>query len=199
MNIVIISGHPRANSFTHALAQSYQKGADASGATSHFFSLAEHNLNTAPMVSGPSEENWNEEIRALWTAIEQADHIVVAHPLWWGSMPAELKNLFDRLLLPNLAYSYKQGSPLPIGHLKGKSAEVIMTSDTPDWYYLLAYGKAQTKLMKNQILKFVGLKPLRFTHISPIHNMSAPKRQQHLNKVAQMAQSFVAKHKKSAA
>ncbi|WP_027835863.1 NAD(P)H-dependent oxidoreductase [Maritalea myrionectae] len=199
MNIVIISGHPRADSFTHALAQSYQQGAKAGGAKANLFSLSQGNLNTGPMVSGPSKENWNDEISALWTAIKKADHIVVAHPLWWGSMPAELKNLFDRLLLPNLAYSYKKGSPLPVGHLKGKSAEVIMTSDTPDWYYRLAYGKAQTKLMKNQILKFVGLKPLRFTHISPIHNMPAPKRQMHLNKIEDMAKKFVAKHKKSAA
>lgn len=196
MNIVIISGHPRADSFTQALARSYQKGAEAGGAAAQLFPLSEMNLNTEPLGSRPSQENWTNEIYTLWTAIEQADHLVIAHPLWWGTMPAELKSLLDRLLLPDLAYSFKQGNPLPTGHLKGKSAEVIMTSDTPDWYYRLAYGKAQSKLMKNQILKFVGLKPLRFTHVSPIHNMPAPKRQMHLNKVAEIARNFATRHKK---
>ncbi|MCF4096870.1 NAD(P)H-dependent oxidoreductase [Maritalea mediterranea] len=199
MNIVIISGHPRADSFTQALAEHYQQGAEAGGASVKLFALSQLKLDTGPLTSGPSQNNWNDEIRQLWAAIEPADHIVIAHPLWWGTMPAELKHLLDRLLLPGLAYSYAEGKPLPVGHLKGKSAEVIMTSDTPDWFYRLAYGKAQSKLMKNQILKFVGLKPLRFTHISPIHNMPAPKRQKHLDKVRQMAKNFVTQHKKSAA
>ncbi|TDQ61748.1 putative NADPH-quinone reductase [Maritalea mobilis] len=198
MKIVIISGHPRADSFTQALAEAYQLGAK-DNADVNLFALSQMEIDPTPIAAKPTQESWNEDIQALWDAISAADHVVITHPLWWGTMPSELKHLLDRLLLPGLAYSYAKGKALPIGHLKGKTAEVIMTSDTPDWFYRLAYGSAQTKLMKNQILKFVGLKPVQFTHISPIRNMPAEQRQTHLAKIAERARVFTSNHKKSAA
>lgn len=199
MKIVILSGHPRADSFTHALASAYQKAAETAGAETALFSLSALDLGTEHLPQKPSKTDWNEDIAALWDAIERADHLVFAHPLWWGTMPAELKRLFDRLWLPGLAYSYQKGNPFPLGLLRGKTAEVIMTSDTPDWYYRLGYGQAQTKLMKNQILKFVGLKPVKFIHVSPVFKMKEGARQRQLEKVAARAASFVLDHKKSAA
>lgn len=179
-NIIILSGHPRAGSFTEQLSEAFMQGAQSAGHQVKLFKLHQIDLGSNLLPQKPTEEHWSGMMENLWQTMERADHIVIAHPLWWGSMPGELKMLFDRLLVSGKAYSYEANKPLPIGHLTGRTAEIIMTSDTPDWFYKLGYCAAQTQLMKNQILKFIGLKPIRFTHISPIRSMSEKTRQQHL-------------------
>jgi putative NADPH-quinone reductase len=199
-NIIIISGHPRAGSFTEQLGEAYLEGAKSAGHYVEIFKLHQIDLGPALLPAKPAEEHWSQEIEDLWHAMTNADHIVVAHPLWWGSMPGELKMLFDRLLVSGKAYSYAPKKPFPIGHLAGRTAEVIMTSDTPNWYYKLGYFGAQSQLMKNQILKFVGLKPTRFTHISPIRTMDDQERRDHLAKVKKLgANAKLKPQQKSAA
>ena len=187
--ILILSGHPRPESFTEHLAKSYQNGANKAGFETELFKLHELNLSQKAVAQKPTSSDWTPQLTALWEAFERADHVMIAHPLWWGSMPGELKMLFDRLLISGKAYSYEEGKPLPLGHLAGRTAEIIMTSDTPNWFYKLGYKSAQTNLMKNQILKFIGLKPTRFTHISPVRSMSDKERQRQIEKAFQLGQT----------
>jgi putative NADPH-quinone reductase len=50
--------------------------------------------------------------------------------------------------------------------LGGRTARIIITSDTPGWYMQLIYRNAIFQQLKKQIFGFVGLKPSRFTHFS---------------------------------
>ncbi|MGJ8529500.1 NAD(P)H-dependent oxidoreductase [Maritalea sp.] len=183
---LVLSGHPRSNSFTQALASAYVEGVRQAGSKATLFTLPEIELGPSSTTSLPTKEDWTSDMAAFWQAILEADHIVIAHPLWWGTMPSELKALFDQLLVSGEAYKYVQGQAMPDGLLAGRTAEIIMTSDTPDWYYKLGYHSAQSKLMKNQILKFVGLKPIRTTHVSPVRTMSEKIRSSKLAQVKQL-------------
>jgi len=197
--ITIISGHPRANSFTEQLTKSYEAGAKAAGYETALFTLPTLDIGSTPFAGKPELSDWSAGLHTLWANMLDADHIVFAHPLWWGSMPGEFKMLFDRLLVSGNAYSYQNGKAFPVGHLKGRTAEVIMTSDTPNWFYKLAYHSAQSQLMKNQILKFIGLKPIRFTHISPIRSMNEEQRNRKLQLTFELPSSLGHKKRKSAA
>ncbi|MCZ4272317.1 NAD(P)H-dependent oxidoreductase [Maritalea porphyrae] len=199
MNILILSGHPRQQSFTHALSKAYQEGAQLAGAQTSLVSLSNIQLGNQTDSPLPSQSSWTADMKALWQEMKAADHVVIAHPLWWGSMPGELKMLFDRLLVSGTAYQYQQGKAFPKGLLADRTAELIMTSDTPDWYYRFGYCSAQTNLMKNQILKFIGLKPVRSTHISPVRNMSDIARAKKLEQVKNMAFKYSSRQQKSAA
>jgi len=199
MKTLILSGHPRAKSFTLALADAYRKGSEQAGAQTSLISLADLNIGKVSASELPSKAEWTTDVTSLWQAMLNADHIVITHPLWWGSMPGELKALFDRLLVSGEAYKYEKGKAFPTGLLAGRTAEVIMTSDTPDWYYRLGYHSAQTNLMKNQILKFIGLKPIRNTHISPVRLMSETDLAKKLNQVRKMAFQHASSQLKSAA
>ena len=90
-------------------------------------------------------------------------------PMWWGGLPAKLKGLFDRALLPGRAFDTRSknliGMPLPL--LGGRSARVVITSDTPGWFMRLAYKNAMVWQLRRQILEFVGLKPTRLTLLGP--------------------------------
>ena len=93
----------------------------------------------------------------------------MASPLWWGAVPAKLKAVFDRALLPGRAFDTRKvnvfGLPAPM--LAGKTARVLLTSDTPALLLRLFYGNAVKKFISRQILGFVGIKPTRFTTFAP--------------------------------
>ena len=57
------------------------------------------------------------------------------------------------------------GLPKPL--LTGRTARVVITSDTPGWFMRLAYKNALIWQLRRQILEFVGLKPTRLTHLGP--------------------------------
>lgn len=78
-----------------------------------------------------------------------------------GAEPAQLKGLLDRLLLPGWAFRYHRDDPMWDRLLAGRSADLIVTMDTPPWYLRLAYGDAVIKRWTRQVLGFVGFKPVR--------------------------------------
>ncbi len=53
--------------------------------------------------------------------------------------------------------------------------------------------------MKNQILKFIGLKPTRFTHVSPVRSMSEKQRKEKLDQAYQLGFNLKPQKQKSAA
>jgi putative NADPH-quinone reductase len=106
--------------------------------------------------------------------LEWCEHVVLLTPMWWGGLPAKLKGLFDRVLLPGTAFDThdktRLGMPRPL--LTGRTARLILTSDTPNWFFRLVYRNALVRQLRAQIFGFVGIVPLRVTHFS---EASAPK------------------------
>ena len=82
-----------------------------------------------------------------------------------GGLPARLKGLIDRAFLPGRTFDTKNtglgGMPSPM--LSGRTARVILTSDTPGWIMRLLYRRALIWQLRGQILGFVGIKPTRVT------------------------------------
>lgn len=72
-------------------------------------------------------------------AIAAARRPVVVTPIWWGSMPALLKGFFDRVLERGWAFRYLPNG-MPEGLLAGRSARVIMTTDSPGYYLRFVQG-----------------------------------------------------------
>ena len=86
---------------------------------------------------------------------------MVGFPLWWGGEPAALKGLLDRLLLPGFAFKYHRRDSFWDRLLSGRSADVIVTMDTPPWYLRLLYGDPIGHRWRQQVLGFCEFKPLR--------------------------------------
>ncbi|MDD9908162.1 MAG: NAD(P)H-dependent oxidoreductase [Ahrensia sp.] len=92
----------------------------------------------------------------------------MATPMWWGGLPAKLKGLIDRTFLPGKTFDTRNktaiGFPMPM--LKGRTARLIVTSDTPGWLMSFCYGNALFRQIRYQIMGFVGIRPTRFTHFN---------------------------------
>lgn len=187
-NVLVLNGHPLHPSFSAAVADHYAAILSAQGVDIERLDLAQMTIpDLTTRKPGPAEMTG--DVARFWSAMQRADHVVIVHPLWWGGMPAKLKALFDIGLQAGAAYKYRNRHPLPLGLLKGRSVRLLVTSDTPNWFMALGYGNAHFKAMRNQIFAFIGLRPIRSTHLSVMRHASPEKRAKLLDRVARDARA----------
>jgi putative NADPH-quinone reductase len=167
--IFILNGHPAQNSLNRTLAETYAKAARAAGHDVKISHLHELDFDPDFGFGGygkfkPLESNLDDVMQD----IDWCEHLVLTTPMWWGGLPAKLKGLFDRAFLPGVAFDPHKRSlmGLPQPMLTGRTGRVLMTSDTPGWFMRWGYKNAMIRQIKDQILGFVGIKPVAFTHFS---------------------------------
>ncbi|WP_035266591.1 NAD(P)H-dependent oxidoreductase [Ahrensia sp. 13_GOM-1096m] len=170
--IYILNGHPAESSLSKIFAETYAKTARAAGHEVRLSHLRDFQFDSDFGHSSFNKAKPLEpSLEKLLLDIEWSEHMVLTSPLWWGGLPAKLKGAIDRAFLPGRTFDtrVKDGTfPKPL--LSGRSARVIITSDTPNWYLHIFYRNAIFQQLKKQILGFVGLKPSRFTHFSGASN-----------------------------
>jgi putative NADPH-quinone reductase len=112
--------------------------------------------------------------------------LVFIYPNWWSTYPALLKGFFDRAFLPGFAFRYRENSPLWDKLLTGRSARILVTMDTPAWYYSLINGKPGHNSIKIGVLQFSGIKPVKIASFSPIKSSTETKRMKWLTKAEKL-------------
>ncbi|NET39786.1 MAG: flavodoxin family protein, partial [Cyanothece sp. SIO1E1] len=104
------------------------------------------------------------------------------------SMPALLKGFYDRILLPGWAFKYHKTGVLWDRLLKGRSARLIVTSDSPALYNRIVHRNSPIRISRNMILKFCGFDPVKVTTIGSVRHLSDSKRRASLAKIQQLGQ-----------
>ncbi|HCR48418.1 MAG TPA: NAD(P)H-dependent oxidoreductase [Rhodothermales bacterium] len=182
-NILIIQGNPKKSSFSDAIAAAYRKGAEKSGATVQQITLHSLHFDLDLEVGYSSHKDLEADLVAAQATIQWAEHVVWIYPIWWGFMPALLKGFIDRVMLPGFAFNYRKDNPMWDRHLKGKTARIITTMDTPGWYDWLMYRSAGQTIMKRAILGFCGFGPIYTTSISSMRHLSVASKEKWLRKI----------------
>lgn len=180
--ILIINGHPDKLSFCAELAKNYYDGASKSGSKVDLLNLVELKFDINLNYGYRQRTELEPDLLNAQALIKAADHLVFVYPTWWSTYPALLKGFIDRVFLPKFAFSYRENSPLWDGLLKGKSARVIVTMDTPQWYYRLIFKSPGHNSIKKGILEFCGVKPVKITSFSPIKSSTLKDREKWLKK-----------------
>ncbi len=186
-NILVINAHPNKESFNYAIAETYVKSALTIGNTVDVIQIVDLKFNPILEHGYQKRTELEPDLLLAWEKIKRANHIVVVMPIWWGAMPAGLKGFFDRLFLPGMAFKYRENSVWWDKLLIGKTAHIIVTMDTPAWYYKIFYRNAGISQLKRNILQFCGIKPVKTTIISPIKNSTLEFRLNWLKKIAEIA------------
>lgn len=184
--ILIINGHPNAESFNFALAESYKNGAIASGAAVETITIANLNFNPNLKFGYQKRTDLEPDLVESWEKIKRADHLVWVHPVWWGGLPAITKGFIDRLFLPGMAFQYRENSVWWDKLLKGKTAHIITTLDQPGWYYRLAFGRPSVNQLKKSTLEFCGVKPIKVSYIGIVKTAAEDQRKKWLEKVYEL-------------
>ncbi len=186
--ILIINGHPDEKSFCNSLAQSYKNGADSSGADCKLANLYDLKFNPILNYGYRLITELEPDLLKMQQEILNADHLVLVYPNWWGTYPALLKGFIDRVFLPGFAFKYLEKSPLPAKLLIGKTARLIVTMDTPSWYYFLVNRSPGHNSMKIGVLGFSGIKPVKISSFSPLRSSGEKKRKMWLAEVEKLGE-----------
>jgi len=181
--ILIINGHPNPSSFNFGIAESYLKGAIASGAEVDTITIADLKFNPNLQFGYQKRTELEPDLLESWKKIKKADHLVWIHPVWWGGLPAITKGFIDRLFLPGMAFQYRENSVWWDKLLKGKTAHIITTLDQPSWYYKLFYGNPSVNQLKKSTLEFCGVKPVKVSYIGIIKTSDDFQKEKWLQKV----------------
>jgi NAD(P)H dehydrogenase (quinone) len=186
-DVLIIDGHPDPGSLCAALAASHAEGLREGGVSVERLALRELAFDPILRVGYQARQPQEPDLQRAQQLIAEARRIVVVVPVWWGSMPALLKGFFDRTLERGWAFRYLPNG-MPEGLLAGRSARVIVTSDSPTWYLRLVQGDPTVRSLVRSTLKFCGLKPVDLTRIGPVHKSSPEQRQRWLDRVKAQGQ-----------
>lgn len=184
-NILILSGNPKENSFSEQLADAYASAAKNTHEV-RVHKIAAMDFDPNLHTGYGTEKCLEPDLAAFQESIRWADHLLIVTPVWWGALPAKLKGLIDRTFLPGFAFKYQSGKLIPEKLLNGKTARIVMTMDTPPWYYRFLQGAPALKQLKTTTLEFCGFHNVRSNMLGPVINSSQAQRTQWLAMVTQL-------------
>lgn len=187
--ILIINGHPDAESFCAALHEAYKRGATASGADVRELVLRELIFDPNLAFGYRQRMELEPDLVRAQELIRWADHLVVIHPVWWGSLPSVMKGFIDRVFLPTVFFEKLADSKFRWKKmLTGRSARIIYTLNTPRLFWWLA-GRPSYNALKWTTLGYCGVRPIRGTAIGIMRLSSVEQRKKWLHKVERLGAS----------
>lgn len=163
MKTLLVLANPSKTSFSHALAQAYKTGAEKRWNSVEVLDLYDLNQDILYYESTSELKKWHcngwEKMKQVQEMLTRNDEYVFFFPVWWGSMPAILKNFFDVNFSAGFAFNFVPGKSMPEKLLTDKTAKLYFHSDAPSFIYkipLLAGIHIKNHISK-AILNFCGI------------------------------------------
>ncbi|QKT04741.1 NAD(P)H-dependent oxidoreductase [Ectothiorhodospiraceae bacterium 2226] len=190
MKVLVILGHPRNDSLCAALAQAYARGARESGATVREIALGDIDFDPTVHTPSPRQQPLEPDLARAQAAVAWADHLVFVYPNWWGTMPALLKGFLDRVFTPGFAFRER---PRHTGFeplLRGKTAQLISTMDTPPWVYRWILRAPGTNGLRRATLGFCGIRTTDTRTFGPVNSSTAAQRRAWLTRAEEQGRAL---------
>jgi NAD(P)H dehydrogenase (quinone) len=164
MHALIVLSHPNPQSLSHAIAAQVAEGVTMNGHTAEIADLAAEGFD--PRFTRNDVDVSNKEalpaddVIAEQKRVDRAGALVLVYPVYWWSMPGQLKGWIDRVLTNGWAYDYgsdlrvvKKLRRLPV-HLVAHGAADLKT------YQKYGYQDAMKKQIDEGIFDYCGAKVL---------------------------------------
>lgn len=168
--IFILLGHTDAATLSGAFADRYEAAARTAGHDVHRMNIADMEFDPILHMGYKTIQECEGCLKEFQDNIRWCDHFVLIYPTWWSSMPAKLKGLFDRAWLPHFAFNFAHHGLTWKKLLKGKTARVITSANTPPWLLWFMYG-SPTVVPELALLRFSGIRA-RSTVLGPSERAS---------------------------
>jgi len=156
--IVLLCGNPDSDTFTGGVLDHYQVAAEDAGHEVKRYNVGDMDYDPILHKGYKAIQQLEPDLLELQAAITECDHLVIAYPNWWCTMPASLKGIFDRMWLPGFAFNFNKETKKIEAHLKGKTARVYVISGSHSpfktWWQFGDY----TNEIQYGILEFAGIK-----------------------------------------
>lgn len=181
--IAVVVGHAQQDSFCEALGEAYRRGAQGAGHSVDLFVLSRMSFDPILHDGYRKEQPLEPDLQRAYAALAGCNHLVLIFPLWCGDMPAILKGFLERVLQPDLIKRQKTEHEMNWRIFRDKSARIVMTMGMPVSVYRFWYGPHALKLLKRNILHFIGIKPVHDTLFGMIGTSKMEQRKGWLGKV----------------
>ena len=187
--ILVILGHPNSQSFCQALVEQYVFGAQSRQKEVRVLTL--NQLSFDPVLHGGynRDQVLEPELIKAQQDILWADHLTFVYPIWWGGIPTLLKGFIDRTFLPGFAFKYHQNDPWWDRLLTGRSADLLVTMDTPPWYFRWVSKMPGHNQMKKTTLEFCGIKPVKIKDFGSVRTATPKQKEKWLLQANVMGQN----------
>lgn len=185
--IFVLLGHPDKDTLNGTLASEYERGALEAGHEVRRMNVGDLTFDPILHLGYKMEQALEPDLLMFQENVRWCEHFVVFYPSWWSTMPAILKGLIDRTWLPGFAFQFTHGGHLWRGLLGGRSATVIVTSDTAPLLQYLVFGDTTNELSKG-ILWFAGFSPVRVYKFGYLKHFGMWRRERLKRKVYDLGQ-----------
>ncbi|WP_053135858.1 NAD(P)H-dependent oxidoreductase [Pseudomonas sp. MIACH] len=185
--VLVILGHPSTDSFCGALTDTYVKAATDAGYDVRVLRLDALRFDPVLHDGYKQVQLLEPDLLKAQADITWAEHLAFVYPIWWGGIPALMKGFLDRVFLPGFAFKYREGKAFPDKLLKGRTAHLLVTMDTPPWYFKWVYRMPGLHQMRKTTLEFCGIKPLKTLTFGPILGSGASQREAWLKQAQAIA------------
>ncbi len=193
---VLVVGHADPQSFNFRLADAYARGFAQAGGHVTRFDLATLDFDPILRTGYREPQPLEPDLVRVRQAIESSDHLAWVFPTYWAAPPALVRGLFDRVFLPGFAFRYEKGKALPVGLLKGRSARVLLTMDSPGFWYTLHYRRSVHRSFGTGSLAFCGISPVEFTSIYDMLHLGEEAREKWVRKAEAIGKKDAARRSK---
>ena len=158
MKLLIINGSPRKKGLISQMLRVFHEQAIATGV--EVTEVYANDLQIKPCMGCMACRSKRhcvlpeDDAQRVLTLIEQADAIVIGAPCYWGTIPGQLKLLFDRIVYGMMRDTPRFPEPL----MKGKRLVCISTSTTPFPFNILMNQSRGAIRALREIGRFSGWK-----------------------------------------
>ncbi len=181
--IFIFLGNEDLDTHSGTLADAYERGARAAGHEVRRTNIGDMTFDPLLHKGYKVIQELEPDLKKFQEDVRWCEHFVLVYPNWWGSMPALLKGLFDRVWLPGFAFHFHKDNPTAWDKLLiGRSAHVCIGMNANPFLERLMMGNYMNAI-KNGILKFAGFSPIRFTTCGPVERASEERKKAWMEKM----------------
>jgi len=142
-HVLVVSCHPRPDSFTAHLVSRATSGLERAGHDVEHLDLYAIDFTTAMSRDEREAYHGDEpvidpQVAEHIEAVRRAEAIVFVYPTWWAGVPAKLKGWFERVLVPGVGFRFDERS----GKIRPNLTHIrrlvgISTYGSPRWYVRL--------------------------------------------------------------
>ncbi len=163
MNIVVVLGHPSADSYCAAIFERIILALDSQSThtvtairlASEKFATAMSNAERAAYETG--EPLINDDTKRHAEVLLQAEALIFVYPTWWSGLPAQLKGWLERVFVLGVAFRFNKNSKIRpnlhnVRHIIG-----VSTYGSP-WRYVKLINDNGRRTLTRAIRMSTGLR-----------------------------------------
>ncbi|AFG37760.1 NAD(P)H-dependent oxidoreductase [Spirochaeta africana] len=188
MESVIVQAHPDPDSFCAACATAVARSPGLGPTISTIDLYADDFCPVLLLDELRRRYPWEPLTQGYIRQLTSAGLIVFVYPEWWGSPPAILKGMLDRVLRPEIAYRFEEGrngKTHPVGLWQDKILLPVITTDSE-----ADQAQIRAGLLWRSAADFCGARLADVIVFGPVYSSSNRQRRQFLDRLPQLVSGY---------